>query len=283
MNTKKVPQLFVATGASKWGDPKEFPWTMGFQPDYHTEAMIYAKHILANVKDAKIGVLNQNDDYGKDYFDGFKEGPGQGRRQDRQGRDLRGDRSDGRQPDHPAQGFRRQRLLQLSGPKSAAQAIRKAADIDWKPAHYLNNVSASVAAVMKPAGFENAQGIITAAYLMDPTDKQWDNNAEMKAWRAWMDKWMPGANKADANHIYAYAVAFLMERDAEAVRRRPDARQPDEAGGGLPEAPRAAAAAGHHRQHQPDRLLSDPGGAACSASRARPGSCSARSCSAESS
>ena len=112
MNGKKVPQLFVATGASKWGNPKEFPWTMGWQPDYVTEAAIYAKHILANVKDAKIGVLMQNDDYGKDYFNGFKAGPRQGRRQDRAGRDLRGGRSDGRQPDDPAQELRRQRVLQ---------------------------------------------------------------------------------------------------------------------------------------------------------------------------
>jgi branched-chain amino acid transport system substrate-binding protein len=100
--------------------------------------------------------------------------------------------------------------MNFAGPKAAAQGIRKAADIDWKPAHYLNNVSVSVAAVMKPAGFENAQGIITAAYLMDATDKQWENNDEMKAWSAWMDKNMPGANKADANHVYGYAVSFLM-------------------------------------------------------------------------
>ena len=112
MNQKKVPQLFVATGASKWGNPKEFPWTMGYQPDYHTEAVIYAKHILANVKDAKIGVLMQNDDYGKDYYEGIQGGPRQGGRPYRQARDLRGDGSDGRQPGHPAQGFRRQRLLQ---------------------------------------------------------------------------------------------------------------------------------------------------------------------------
>ena len=112
MNQKKVPQLFVATGASKWGNPKEFPWTMGYQPDYHTEAVIYAKHILANVKDPKIAVLMQNDDYGKDYFNGFKEGLGKDADSDRQARHLRGDRSDGRQPDDPAQELRRQRVLQ---------------------------------------------------------------------------------------------------------------------------------------------------------------------------
>src|SRR5476651_2159736 len=210
MNTKKVPQLFVATGASKWGDPQHFPWTMGFQPDYHTEAVIYAKHILANVKDAKIGVLHQNDDYGRDYFDGLKEGLGK-----EVGRIVKVVTFEATDPTVDSQ------IIQLkdsqanvffnaSGPKAAAQGIRKAADISWKPAHYLNNVSASVAAVMKPAGYDNSQGIITAAYIMDATDPQWNDNAEMKAWRAWMDKYMPSANKADANHIYGYAVSTLL-------------------------------------------------------------------------
>ena len=107
-------------------------------------------------------------------------------------------------------------FFNFAGPKAAAQGIRKAADIGWKPAHYLNNVSVSVAAVMKPAGYDNAQGIITASYLMDATDKQWQSNDEMKAWSAWMDKWMPGANKADANYIYGYGVSFLM---TEALKR----------------------------------------------------------------
>ena len=216
MNQKKVPQLYVATGASKWGDPKNFPWTMGFQPDYHTEAVIYAKHILANVKDAKIAVLMQNDDYGRDYFDGFKEGLGK-----ETGRIARVVTYEATDPTVDSQIIQLKDsganvFFNISGAKFSAQAIRKAADIAWKPAHYLNNVSASVAAVMKPAGFDNAQGIITASYLMDATDKQWDDNAEMKAWRAWMDKWMPGANKADANHIYGYAVSSLM---GETLRR----------------------------------------------------------------
>ena len=262
MNQKKVPQLYVATGASKWGDPKHFPWTMGFQPDYHTEAVIYAKHILANVKDAKIGVLHQNDDYGRDYLDGLKEGLGK-----EVGRIVKIVTFEATDPTVDSQIIQLKDsganvFMNFSGPKAAAQGIRKAADLAWKPAHYLNNVSVSVAAVMKPAGFDNAQGIITASYLMDATDKQWDDNAEMKTWRAWMDKYMPGANKADANHVYGYAVSHPDARDAEALRRRPHARQPDEAGGGLPEVPRAAAAARYHRQYQPDRLLSDPGGAA---------------------
>ena len=210
MNQRKVPQLYVATGASKWGDPKNFPWTMGFQPDYHTEAVIYAKHILANVKDAKIAVLHQNDDYGRDYLGGFKEGLGK-----ETGRIVRTVTYEATDPTVDSQIIQLKDsganvFFNVSAPKAAAQGIRKAAEIDWKPVHYLNNVSASVAAVMKPAGFDNAQGIITAAYIMDATDKAWDNNEEMKAWRAWMDKNMPQANKADANHIYGYAVASLM-------------------------------------------------------------------------
>jgi len=210
MNQRKVPQLYVATGASKWGDPKNFPWTMGFQPDYHTEAVIYAKHILANVKDAKIGVLHQNDDYGRDYLGGFKEGLGK-----EEGRIVKVVTFEATDPTVDSQIIQLKDsganvFFNVSGPKAAAQGIRKAADIGWKPAHYLNNVSASVAAVMKPAGYENAQGIITAAYLMDATDKQWAGNEEMKTWSAWMDKHMPGANKADASHLYAYAVSFLM-------------------------------------------------------------------------
>jgi branched-chain amino acid transport system substrate-binding protein len=211
MNQKKVPQLYVATGASKWGDPKNFPWTMGFQPDYHTEAVIYAHHCLANVKDARIGVLSQNDDYGRDYVGGLKEGLGK-----EVGRIVKSVTFEATDPTVDSQIIQLKDsganvFMNFAGPKAAAQGIRKAADIAWKPtAHYLNNISVSVAAVMKPAGFDNAQGIITASYLMDATDKQWADNEEMKTWSAWMDKNMPGANKADANHIYGYAVSYMM-------------------------------------------------------------------------
>src|SRR5476651_1136352 len=210
MNTKKVPQLYVATGASKWGKPKDFPWTMGYQPDYHTEGVIYAKHILANVPDAKIGVLMQNDDFGKDYVDGFKEGLGKDASKivklvTYEVTDPTVDSQIIQLKDTGANVF-----FNIATPKFAAQAIRKAADIAWKPVQYMTNVSASVAAVLKPAGFENSQGIVTAAYNMDPTDKQWDDNAEMKTWREWMAKYMPGANAGDANYIYAYTVSFLM-------------------------------------------------------------------------
>ena len=212
MNQKKVPQLYVATGASKWGKPKEFPWTMGFQPDYHTEAVIYAKHILANVKDAKIGVLMQNDDYGKDYWEGFKDGLGKDANKvvkhvTYETTDPTVDSQIIQLKDSGANVF-----FNITIPKFAAQAIRKAADLGWKPAHYLNNVSSSVASTLKPAGLDNSQGIITALYLMDPTDKQWDSNADMKTWSAWMDKWMPGANKSDGSYVYAYAVSYLMEQ-----------------------------------------------------------------------
>ena len=210
MNQKKVPMLYVATGASKWGNPKQFPWTMGFQPDYHTEGAIYAKHILANVKDPKIAVLMQNDDYGKDYFGGFKEGLGKDadkivKQVTFEVTDPTVDSQVIQLKDSGANVF-----FNISTPKAAAQAIRKAADLGWKPVQYLNNVSASVGSVMKPAGLENSQGIITAQYLKDPTDKQWENTEDFKAWVAWMDKWMPGANKADANHIFGFAVSALM-------------------------------------------------------------------------
>ena len=210
MNQRKVPQLYVATGASKWGDPKNFPWTLGFQPDYHTEAVIYAKHMLANVKDAKVGILMQNDDFGRDYLDGFKEGLGK-----EANRIIKQVTYEVTDPTVDSQIIQLKDaganvFFNITAPKQAAQAIRKAADIGWKPAHYLVNVSVSVAAVMKPAGFDNSQGIITASYLKDATDHQWDNDEEMKAWSAWMDKNMPGANKADANHVYGYAASTLM-------------------------------------------------------------------------
>ena len=210
VNQKKVPHLFVSTGASKWGKPKEFPWTMGFQPDYHTEGVIYAKHALANVKDPKIGVLMQNDDYGKDYWEGFREGLGKDANKvvkhvTYEVTDPTVDSQVIQLKDSGANVF-----FNISTPKFAAQAIRKATDVGWKPAQYLNNVSSSVASVMKPAGFENSQGVITAAYLKDPTDKQWDTDEEMKVWRAWMTTYMPGANQADGNYVFAFAVATML-------------------------------------------------------------------------
>ena len=210
MNTKKVPQLYVATGASKWGKPKEFPWTMGYQPDYNTEAQIYAKHILANVKDAKIAVLMQNDDFGKDYLDGFKKGLGNDAK-----RIVKVATYEVTDPTVESQIIQLKDtganvFFNVATPKFAAQAIRKVGEINWKPAQYMTNVSASVASVMKPAGFDNSQGIVTAYYQKDPTDKKWDDDADMKTWRAWMEKYCPGGNTGDANYIYGYGVSFLM-------------------------------------------------------------------------
>jgi ABC-type branched-subunit amino acid transport system substrate-binding protein len=210
MNQKKVPMLYVATGASKWGDPKNFPWTMGFQPDYHTEGVIYAKHLLANVKDPKIAVLMQNDDFGKDYWNGFKEGLGKDA-----GKVVKHVTYEPTDPTVDSQ------VIQLkdSGanvffvvaiPKFAAQAMRKAGSLGWKPAIYLNNVSSSVASAMKPAGFENVQGVVTALYLMDPTDKQFDSHPDMKGWVEWMGKHNAGASLQDANSVFAYSVSKLM-------------------------------------------------------------------------
>ena len=210
MNQKKVPMLYVATGASKWGDPKNFPWTMGFQPDYHTEGVIYAKHVLANVKDPKIAVIMQNDDFGKDYWNGFKEGLGKDANKvvkhvTYETTDPTVDSQVIQLKDTGANVF-----FVIAIPKFAAQAMRKAGDIGWKPAIYLNNVSSSVASAMKPAGFENVQGVITALYLMDPTDKQFDSHPDMKSWVAWMKKSNPEGSLQDASNVFAYAVASLM-------------------------------------------------------------------------
>ena len=216
MNQKKVPQLYVATGASKWGNPKDFPWTMGYQPDYHTEAVIYAKHILSTVKDARIAVLMQNDDYGKDYWDGFKEGLGQevGRVVKHVTFEITDPTVDSQVIQLKASGANV--FFNIATPKFAAQAMRKAADIGWQPVHYVNNVSASVGTVMKPAGFDNVQGILTAAYAMDPTDPTWAEHEDMKAFKAWMAKYHPTAHLADLGNVNGYTVSFLM---AETLRR----------------------------------------------------------------
>jgi branched-chain amino acid transport system substrate-binding protein len=211
MNAKKVPQLFVATGASKWGNPKEFPWTMGWQPDYATEAAIYAKHIMANVKDAKIGILMQNDDYGKDYLNGFKTGLGK----DNEKLIVQLSTYEVTDPTVDSQMIQLKNsganvFFNITTPKFAAQAIKKAAEIGWKPVHYLNNVSDSVATVMKPAGFENGQGIIVAQYRKDATDAQWANAPDVVAWRAFMAKYMPQGDVKDSGYVFGYAVAHSL-------------------------------------------------------------------------
>ena len=208
MNAKKVPQLFVATGATKWNDPKDNPWTMGWQPNYQSESQIYAKYILKNKPDAKIAVLYQNDDYGKDYLKGFKDGLGA----KAASMIIVEESYEVSQPTIDSNIVKLKSLnadvfFNITTPKFAAQSIKKMAEIGWKPMHFLNNVSASVGSVMKPAGFENSQDIISSAYLKDPTDKQWEKDAGMIAWNLFLDKYYPEGNRADASLMYAYTVA----------------------------------------------------------------------------
>jgi len=204
MNQKKVPHLFLATGADKWGDYKAMPWTIGWQPSYRTEAQIYAKHIVKEKPNAKIALLYQNDDFGKDYLLGFK--------------DVLGDRFDkmvvtaayeATDPTADSQ----LTTLKASGadvlmvaalPKMSAQAIRKVHDMAWTPMFVMSNVSISVGAVMIPAGPENGIGIISGAFVKDPSDPTWANDAGMNEWRAFMNKYMPGADQSDNNYVVAY-------------------------------------------------------------------------------
>jgi len=211
MNAKKVPQLFVATGATKWNDPKEFPWTMGWQPSYQSETQIYAKYILKEMPNAKIAVLYQNDDYGKDYLKGLKDGLGAKAATmivAEESYETTEPTIDSHIVTLKSSGA--DVFINITTPKFAAQAIKKIAEIEWKPLHFLNNVSASVGSVIKPAGMENAQGIISSAYLKDPTDPQWQTDAGMKAWNAFLDKYYPEANRSDASVIYGYTVAQTM-------------------------------------------------------------------------
>ncbi|GKQ53337.1 ABC transporter substrate-binding protein [Bradyrhizobium sp. Ce-3] len=208
MNSKKVPQLFVATGATKWNDPKDFPWTMGWQPNYQSETQIYAKYILKNMPNAKIAVLYQNDDYGKDYLKGLKDGLGQ-----KAASMIVAEESfETSQPTIDSNIVKLKAsnadvFIDIATPKFAAQAIKKVAEIGWKPTHFLNNVSASVGSVIKPAGFENAQDIISAAYLKDASDKQWDNDPGMKEFYAFMAKDFPEGDKLDGGTVVGFGVA----------------------------------------------------------------------------
>jgi ABC-type branched-subunit amino acid transport system substrate-binding protein len=208
MNQKKMPQLFVATGATKWGDPKNFPWTMGWQPNYQGESMIYAQHLLESKPNAKIGILYQNDDYGKDYLKGFLDGlgdKGKGMIVKQLTYEVTDATVDSQMVELKASGA--DVFFNITTPKFAAQAIKKAAEIGWKPQHYLNNVSNSVGAVMLPAGAENGVGILSVFYLKDPTDSQWANTPEFKEWLTFMQRYMPGADLKDLNYVFGYTLA----------------------------------------------------------------------------
>jgi len=206
LNAKKVPQLFVATGATKWNDPKNHPWTIGWQPNYQSEGHIYAQYLLKNHPGSKVGILYQNDDYGKDYVKGLKDGLN--------GKlpvvaELPYETSD---PTIDSQIIN----LKASGadvfynvttPKFAAQAIKKMAEIEWKPIHLLNNVSNSVGAVLKPAGLDNSKGIFSTQYLKDPTDPAWKEDPAYKEWVAFMDKYYPEGDRTSTFTVYGYLAA----------------------------------------------------------------------------
>jgi len=211
LNDNKVPQLFAVTGADKWNDPKNHPWTMGWIPSYRIEARIYARYILDKLPNAKIAVLYQNDDFGKDYLIGLREGLG-----DKADKLIITTQTyETTDPTVDSQVVALQSsgadvLLTAAIPKYAAQVIRKVYDIGWRPTHFLTSVSSSVGSVMRPAGPEKGIGVISAAYLKEPTDPQWQNTPEYKEWLAWMKKYNPSGNVADVNNVAGYSYAQTM-------------------------------------------------------------------------
>jgi branched-chain amino acid transport system substrate-binding protein len=213
MNQKKVPQLFVSSGADKWGDYKDFPWTIGWQPSYRTEAQIYAKYVLQQNPNSKIAVLYQNDDFGKDYLTGLRDALGANYAKfvvkeasyevtdatiDSQAIALKDSGADV--------------LVTAATPKFAAQMVRKVFDIGWKPLHCLTNVSISVGSVMQPAGAEKGIGIISADYRKDPTDARWKDDAGMGEWRGFMKQYLPDADLSDNDYVFSYGVCVTLRQ-----------------------------------------------------------------------
>src|SRR5262245_36249775 len=206
MNQKKVPQLFVSTGATKWNDPQHFPWTMGLQPNYQSEARIYAEYLLKNHPQGKVGVLYQNDDYGKDYLKGLKDGlNGKIRIVAEMPYEITDPTADSQIINLKALGA--DIFFDVTTPKFATQAIKKIAELQWKPVHLLNNISVSVGAVLKPAGLNNAKGVLTSAYLKDPTDPTWKDDSALKEWSAFMDKYYSNGDKTSFFTVYGYVAA----------------------------------------------------------------------------
>jgi branched-chain amino acid transport system substrate-binding protein len=211
VNQKKVPHIFLSTGADKWGDPEHFPWTIGWQPSYRTEAQIYAKYILKTNPNAKIGVIYQNDDFGKDYVVGLKDALGANYSK-YVVKELTYEVTDATIDSQAVslQAAGADTLVTAATPKFAAQMIRKVADMEWKPAHFLTNVSSSVGAVITPAGPERAIGIITSAYGKDPTDPTWAQDAGMNEWRAFMKQYLPEADTTDGGYTFSYGVCTTL-------------------------------------------------------------------------
>jgi len=211
MNAKKVPQLFVATGATKWNDPKDFPWTMGWQPNYQSEGRIYAKYIMKEKPNGKIGILYQNDDFGKDMLKGLKDGLGA----KAASMIIAEEPYEVSVPTVDAQIVALKSkgadiFMSFTTPKFGAQSIKKVAELQWKPLFILNNVAASVGSVIKPAGFENAQGVISAVYAKDPTDPQFKDDPGIKNFDAFLQKYFPDANRSDGSVMYGYNSAQTM-------------------------------------------------------------------------
>jgi branched-chain amino acid transport system substrate-binding protein len=211
LNQRKVPTLFVATGADKWGNYKENPWTIGWQPSYRTEAQIYAKYLRKEIAEPKLAVLFQNDDFGKDYVGGLKDalGPDYAKLVIKEASyEITDATIDSQVVSIKESGANA--LLTAATPKFAAQTIRKVFDLNWKPLHFLSNVSASVGAVITPAGPEKAVGIITSAYIKDSTDPRWKDDPGIKEWRDWMNKWIPGGDQTDGGYLASYGVDVTM-------------------------------------------------------------------------
>lgn len=212
MNAKKVPQLFVGGGGSKWNDPKNFPWTMGFQPSFLNEGRVYGQYIAANHPGGKIAVLYQNDDYGKDILNGLKQGLGAKASMiiAESSYEVSVPTVDSQVVGLKASGA--DIFMNFAGPKFAAQAIRKVAELDWKPIHILNIPAASIGSVIKPAGFEISQGIVSGGFLKDATDPAMANDAGVKAYLAFLDKYYPGADVTATGNTQGYVMAQAMVR-----------------------------------------------------------------------
>ena len=211
LNDNKVPQLFVATGAAKWNDPKHFPWTMGYNPSYQTEAHIYAKHILATKPNAKIAMLYANDDFGKDYLIGFKDGLGP----DHAGMLIKEATYENSEPTVDSQvvtlqGSGADLFFIVATPKFAAQAVRKSFDLGWNATRYITNVSVSIATVLKPAGLDKSKGLITGGYVLDVNDQRYKDDPNIKAWKDFTSKYMSAAEYNDVNASYAFGAAATM-------------------------------------------------------------------------
>jgi len=216
LNGKKVPQLFVATGATKWNDPKNFPWTIGWQPSYQSEAQIFAKFLMKEKPNGKIAVLYQNDDFGKDYLKGLKDGLGA-----KAATMIIAEESyETSEPSVDSHIVKLKSLnpdvvLEVATPKFAAQSIKKIAELSWKPLQIVVNVSLSIGSVMKPAGLDASQGVLTAAYAKDGADPRWNDDPGMKKWTAFLDKYMPGADRTDSSLVYGYGAAQTLVKVLE--------------------------------------------------------------------